>query len=1181
MSQRTSTGRPIQTGRLATTKHDFNMHVDGSDFRHTADNINMETVLPGFSGTTVQETLEEMQSSIGASGTGFISVGIVGGNEGTYNVGAVGLSTFKAALLAAFDDDRLASGGVVLILAGTYTVGTTSINVPAGITLMGELEGTIINCETSELPMFIIENGAVDTRIGGDSGSGTQPADSAINLNGTKFYNLTLTDNIDGTAAGGDSCLQTVPMIQCKVSSNFICQNVKFIGRLNAGTVSGRSKTFSAIGYTSGGTAGTNLRMEGCYFDAVRIAISFLPGNNEKDTLVVNQCRARTYGTENASDLAVSKNCFINMSHANAVVTNNFHIGTGSQVNTFISIASGSGSLVRYNVTGNTGTVSATSHHLISNSSSSTFTGVITGNNWGTAISSPWYIVVGGSDNDSPLGDFFGVSAIDRIFTIAATSANFDATIIVNPGNYTVTVGTNAVWANLKFIGNKKGTAYPVLTLSGGAGSSDSLGNKFIVVGNHLESIYFRGITTGKSIRPAFNATSASAQTSAHTLVVKDCIFYDCSLNLLDIQPGIATDGLGFSAFTNVIVEDCQFFQSGTLAHNLDVVIPRVTTATIKNCTFNGKGYAISLGSPTYSSNATPGRLYTLENLYMVCTGINAIAPGTAEDNYIIVKDDEAKIVLKDCKILVSETYSTASVLTVSGGQIEKYVYLQGREIIVDGCVINSSSTSFTSGGIQHQIPAIFAEPGQSCKITNNRFVNGGPLQIGGPLAFASATLRDGILIEGNQFLYNSSANGFSVMLDIDVDATVNADGMRGSITVVNNIFHTMCTNAVRLLHTEQTDSYDAKGIVQIYAPYFDIFVEGNKIGGKLTVPASSNPYSHVAGLVINNWNATTGTDGTFTNAVQVHNNSIEVINNFAGTLSTQSASCLWIKAPIINITGNYFALINSLGVSTLFVGCLYIEAQAADTYGAAIVAGNIFSRRVFTGDPTNLIRGYILIGANSESGQIVDNAFSDSTYDGSTTALVEDNSAAAKKWTVSRNKNQQEELKVVAVGKTAIVTSALSNSLVLSGDDPSSSIIYSNSQDIDDENFRWSHVVFLWQETSGTQADFYWTVNLQELLPYDVRIVKIDWSYDIITGVVPATTKTLTLSLRDYNADLEETDPVTVSVTTAVDRTFTPTETFINTSANSLLMNIKWSCNHTSTTDIALKVRASITYKW
>ena len=163
---------PGQGGRLATSRLDFQDHLEGinppgfTDFRHTADQIDvLNPSLVIDNSPTVEIALENLSSSINtliAEGGGYITIGDgynawVNANGSTnLDPNIPTLDTFLNPLFASIYPPptgtysalppayaRLQFGGVILIKAGTYMVANT-INVPPGITLLGEGFGTKI-----------------------------------------------------------------------------------------------------------------------------------------------------------------------------------------------------------------------------------------------------------------------------------------------------------------------------------------------------------------------------------------------------------------------------------------------------------------------------------------------------------------------------------------------------------------------------------------------------------------------------------------------------------------------------------------------------------------------------------------------------------------------------------------------------------------------------------------------------------------------------------------------------------------------------------------------------------------------------------------------------------------------------------------------------------------------------
>jgi len=371
-------GRLQEGGGLVTRKQDFNAHAEGNGFRHDATMIDMNPIIPDINKTTVQDTITEMFSLITSSGTGFLSIGIVDGYiQGDYNVGEGNTQTLSATLNAAFADKRLQSGGIVLLLANTYYLNST-VTVPPGITLMGEMAGTTIVGEMQEVPMFLID--APTTSLNLATGI---PVDIGSDFQAVRIMNLILSDNLDGYALFGQPTMTTVPMVQANISSNLTCENVSFIGRINTG-VSPYTKTKAAIGYTGSGVTGTVLKVKNCFMDGLGIGISFTPNNTILDFLTIDKCKARTYGTQNSASQSPQLNSFVVMTDCNLSITNNYFNGAGTYVNTLVYVTSGTNNGTRQIISGNYGQPFSISLGNIFNFvPGSVYLSTIMGNNWG------------------------------------------------------------------------------------------------------------------------------------------------------------------------------------------------------------------------------------------------------------------------------------------------------------------------------------------------------------------------------------------------------------------------------------------------------------------------------------------------------------------------------------------------------------------------------------------------------------------------------------------------------------------------------------------------------------------------------------------------------------------------------------------------------------------------------
>lgn len=1160
-------GRLQEGGALAVRKQDFNAHVQGTGFRQDATTVDMNPVIPLVGGVTVQEALENLHNLIISAGTGFLSIGSIDGYiQGDYNVGTDQTPTLHDTFNAAFADTRLQNGGLILVLAGTYHLQST-VTVPAGISVMGEIAGTTIIGEMEEAPMFIIQkpNQSIDLV------SGTI-FDTGSNVDCVKFMNMILADNLDGYALFGEPCMTTVPMIQAQVSSNFACENVSFIGRIHTGATP-RTKTQSAIGYTGSGTVGTILKMKDCYLDGLKIGISFTPANNASDFLTVEGCKARIYGTEDGAAQGASLNSFIVTSHCNAVISKNYFVGAGSYVNTFVDIISGSGDSTKFVITDNHGGPnSLTSGKIINDATGSAFVSVITGNAWGTVVDSPWYIVVGGGGASSPLGDFNGTYAIDTVLSLANSTSPFEATVIVNPGTYTISDGTMN-YANLKFIGNKYGKTYPIINLNLTTGSNDSLGNLPVSLGNKVQSLQFVSVTNKHSLRPGFNPLSASTQSSAHTMEVLDCIFINTALYVLNLSAPPWLDTASRKAMTNIVLKDCYFLQDGTFSDTISCMLPLADQVHVENCIFTGNGYALSIGHNGYTfgnSNAGSASV-SVKNSVFDLTGYTISTQNSLEKSYIYI-DDAASLTIDNCQVYADNQYGSVS--PVSGSLTSsltqpfgKFVHLKALNMNIDGCIFVGPAQTFVSSSVTYAMATLFIEPVYSARIRNCRFNSGACLLQAGGASLTDSDFRESIVVENCYF-----RSGYNTLVDYDL-ALANADFI-GYISFDRCNFANG-TSAEVPIHTNTADT-SRSGVVQLFVGDALVSFTNNIMNVTLSTVTGKTLYG---GLMVNAYD-NLSSDGDQINPVSIIGNSIFVNNKVTSTNAAVGSACVLARSSSLQIQNNKLYVWNTAAISASFIGSLMIDnpESVSGSDSTAVITGNTFGRKSLLGTSSNLARGYVQISVATSSdngGLISDNMFDSTTYNGSSTALIEDNSItmsnniSLSNWVITQNKNQSgHQLITWSSGSKGIATGADLNKAILYGGVVTSSSISADSAIPDTLVFNYAH--------TGSQDQFMWNLCLSEILPPDVTITKIEYSFQ--ASAVPGTTKTVNATLSGSDGDTDDNN--TISGTSIVNRTITPSFNYTTKGTDNVYLHIQANINHSSTLTVTLS-QVYITYHW
>lgn len=1127
--------RNKQGGFSAVHHQDFLAHTDGGDFRHTAGQIDV-TPLELVNGETVQEVLSQITDLITASGSGFISIGNVDGYAtGSYNVGTVATPTLKDAFDAAFQDDRLTDGGVILILAGKYKLSST-VTVPPGITIMGEIGGTMIVGETTEQSLFTASNAVKSTNINGDSGSGDVRVSRGSNIEKIKFFNLILADNIDGYVASGGPSMTTVPMISVNKSANVEIDNVTFLGRLADGTTTNRAKTWTSVSTNnSGGSFGTVLTVKNCYIDGVALGIVFGSSLGELDSLTVTNNRCRFYGSENAGNSDYATNSFILATTAHAQINNNYVVGAGAYASTFLGLLSGGGSEAncRLVVTGNTGTAATATGRLIRTSGLDSVYIINHGNIWGKEYNNPWYLIVGGTRNSMPHGDISGSSAIDTILSMSS-SGGFDGTVIVNPGTYDIigTISSNN-FSNIKFIGNKRGREYPIFNLNLASTSTDLLSNRYLTLGNHLESIKFTSAVSFHSIRPAFNPTSKNNQSPGHNIIVKDCIFNNTSLFFLEIGNNLIRDADGVDAKLNITVEDCEFRQTGVFTDNVSLVAPRVHNFTMRNCQFNGYGYATNLGDDCYSlNNNIYSPIYNIENTVWNLSGytIDDSAPGSFADSvFLYINDSRGIVNINNCIVTCEYNNSSSSSVVnntlLTSGEINKFVYIVAATINISNSIFNGPYQNFTLSSVEYALPTVLLSPRQDCNLVSNKFMGMLPLQISGTSVFADTTNAGSININGNSFLLHSTAGRTFLAID-----TENRTARVGKISINNNNFEQVfasLTSSYRPVYNYNvnTSVYNAAGAIQIYSQGSDVtctnntiycFINGNTAG----------TFDKFAALFIDNYSGDTGVS-TVPMDVIVANNVVNATNAYNPFDSTDWVGALFVRTCRVNITGNNINLRNTnVSPGSGPISSLVLDLRPIGSSRSGIVSSNHFGRESGAGALTALREGYInILSTNTVRGTLNGNTFSFPYWDApSDTDVVVDNSALIYKWLVHSNINQIETIWVNSTHGTFGISGGGNEYTVVGKLNPAGTI--DSRIEVDTTETLPETVEFNYND-SGTIV-FSWAIPLLGIIPYGANLVDVSVTLDVNTN--PATTSNAELTVATLTDDVSTNGTVTTT---------------------------------------------------
>ena len=1124
-------GRQIESGLLATNKQDFNAHAQGSAFRHQANNIDVNPPLQGIGQTNLQTTLELLNSAIHSDGAGFISIGHADGYDG-YAVGDYNVSettTFKQAFENALVDSRLINGGIILILAGKYYINST-ISVPTKISVIGEISGTYLIGQTTDDPLFIIKySDSINLQSGIEAKFGSPGTR-------TTFENLSLFDNLEGSSA----TLTSSSMIAVEQGANILFKNIGFFGKVNSGSSLNRIKTISAISTTSGTVQQTHVSFDFCYFDGLRTPIIFDTKYGDNDFLNVTNSKIRFFGAEGLS-YAPLTDCAIKSSLANIYISGNYICSDTNNSETLLTIDTSSNiTSPKIICTNNFGTTRSLNGNIIDNQSGETnLQCIIANNNWNISNESSWYLTVGGSSGTNPVGDLFGENALD-IALSWANSLNSELTIIVNSGTYTLNLSSTASSniSKTKIIGNKNGRNYPIIQLNINSVSIDSLSNKYFVIGNYIESLYFISLNEVQSVRPSFDVTSTSSQNSAHLLTVKDCIFNDTCLNIFD--PGSTfEDQLTNDAIFQINLENCVFYQSNGYDNNLSLACPRSHNTTIKNCYFYGYGYAANIGTETYSTGTIHSSNLQLENCTFDLTNFSIVdpAPGIlASSSFVIINDVLAKINLNNCQILADSQFNASS--NVGGtirdsGTFSKFIYIAGKDVIIENCVFNGPNQSFKSSSVDYALPCLQIYPYANLSIKNSKIYSGGlPLQIIGDLPTISS--RGEIIIDGCSVQHVNS-NNTQTVIDFDMLQSVSGNNF-GQILITNSYIQSYNDSLpLPVKHSYITSSSNiCQGFVQIYSKSIDVIITNNKIVGKIQTPSVLN-YTQYAGLFVNNYDSSIG-GSTKTVSTLISNNIVNVTsNNFSSLNTTHSSSACHLKTNQLSVTGNEFIMANDATLSLSVISCLNIDCRSINNSGYGIISNNYFSRNKTDGSETDLYGGYVnIMSSTNLRGQLTNNYFTNYTIDGSSTMVIGDNtSSVIYNWFTEKNINETSNL--ILRGNSGNV------GFKLNSDTNYTSVGLIPGTTSSNVEFLYSSVgsiTFNFNDTSVDQVGL-WSIPLYGIVPSGAYITNVSVTVDVDAN--PTTTSVASLFLRNTTSSINTTqNPLTTAGATL---TLTPTK--------------------------------------
>jgi hypothetical protein len=1154
-------GRVREGGKAAVHLHDFKSHYQGDDFRHGATQTDMDPPIPTFANIfnapTVQETLEKMAAFLSTVGQGYITIGD-GYDTGNYNA-----PPLDVAFTAALTNPRLQNGGVILVKSGTYRLNNT-VNIPPGITVMGEPRGTYIFGDMGELPMFNVEKSQKQFLLGTLAGNPFYASDTTDQV---KFYDLILGDNTDGYVSSG-ATMTTVPMIRAEVGSNLSIERVTFLGYLDAGQPP-TTCTHRAVGYT-GASPGkpTTLHIERCFFDGLKSAVEFTPAEGSLNSLRVEKSRAYLLGNPTSGN--VQDTCFVSFVLCNAHFEGNEHYGLGGFQDRCFALlpTTATNPNVRVNIINNSGSLSSSltysqaevSNFFTNDNTTQTFECVNIGNNWGLNLNNDFFYTVG--DGVNSVGDLVGPNALDIAIQRSAIGSGFgiaNANVIVNCGKYDMTLGDLNSKVNL--IGNAKAGEKPYITLMSASGALDQAGNPTQGIGHYTSDITF----STPLASPFQSVTIVAGDTTiSRTQVVKNCSFENCGLYFQDTT---SADPFKISQ----IINSCNFYQDGTFTDNVSFYTNGANLVLLENCFFSGNGYTVGIGSATpFTAIAQEIVIRNCQMLMandgLVAKRISDLSPLGAS-NYIFIKNVAANIFIEDTMVLagpVGSTFVSTDVITgpiLNDGDFDKFINITGKDVKILNSTIVGQSSTYDNGGTAYQLPTLFIEPAKNLIISSSHIEGMLPLQVSG----TSSGQNSKITLKDSNFFGPKNSTKSITCVDLDLKQMVVSTPFPKIIisgcSLYNNVPFSSTGNTP-LEHINNTGvNFNTLGLLMVMAPGWETILDNTTIFGTVgdTVIA---PFSIGSAAFVD-----------VGNSINISNCPIGLFGfQNDGNIAHGIFVCL-LRGSNISVHNNIISYAGFAGGSVNNYNS-YLLIDASSPNSISNVSGNAFSgQNAGFGIAVAVVKGTFA----GSSGVFVDNTFDHVETNSVIDRLFFQDDTGI--WNIERNKNQTKSIFLKGNrgqfglgGPGGLVNIGDFSLLNIAGCYIYFSDIY-HSPPLGSTKFIYK---------SANQVFYVWEISLDEALPSNVSVIK---------AVSTVTSSTL-FSLRgDFNlemfsaANLAGTYKDSVDLTTVLSgiATVTPINPQIEFKTGKELMfpSIVVTLNAESSSDSDVNFFVLVDYRW
>ncbi len=892
-----------QRGRLASYKQDLNAHSDGTGFRQDATTVDMNPQLVAFPAPTVQGTLELIETFLLNDGA-FTSIGDGANSFGMFNVGDPGLPDVESCFTAALATARISFGGVILVKAGQYDFNSgTSVTLPGGVSVMGEVGGTILNAETAQ-PIFIVQESASDTIR-------TSPLWTTDGSKANWLFNLSFFDAFGSATpnlTGGNSAF-----VRCNRGSNLRVEQCSAFGKVaTAGAPPPITRRFVTYSAAPVSTYNTRLSIENCHIAAVQQIVDFdIPTATDNKLTIRNNrfmCSGLTGApTTNREMSAVAfQACDANLSNNQIWFGINATVPSLQTIQSCFACYSSGSSVKNLIVMGNQAHFADTTliddmNRLIreDNDGLENMRSVISGNTIGGASdSNTWFIVVG--DGSSTIGDINGELAIQNIvkqFYYMDTSVfHGSVKIYVKPGSYTITDKT--IFETPAVAGTRDGLPMALIGVSGNGNfpqitlnvTAPAANGQEMMFGHHIENIYFTGERNYYKIMVRNDLVNAD---SFQSVVVKNCRFDNCGVGFLTLAASAVVDEM---MKNEVFIEDCQFSNDFALLN----ILPENTIA-ITGENKNGK---IFISRCNTIKNDFYGRFFVFRT---------PLAPVDNAEN---------------CQLYIDNCVLTS--LKMNGGALTDFIqatYIRTFRF-TNNTVDLSSCTYTVSPVVSAVITTTSIDDYSECTIKNNNFLGNVAAIWCISGTSQNLTIEENLLTDFNVFIIVNIGNSGAPTSMQPVSFNINNNKVIAKAKTHTTIY---CTNTINAsVLNNVTGEFNVKNNI------IDMENQGTSglIGG-----AINNMYATIVADFAGN--------GNLSISANIEENKIIDFKAVTGGGSDYESCICIMGAETTNITDNHITYTHNNTVRDFYA--IYVSPNEA---GGAYTSNNQF---------TNVSNNYVL----------------------------------------------------------------------------------------------------------------------------------------------------------------------------------------------------------------------------